>query len=89
MKSIRQSGAFKKDLKRLMRRGYDLSRLDAIVQALQKDKLLPEAARPHPLKGDWKGYWDCHVAPDWILIYKITDEEVWLVRTGTHTDLFE
>jgi mRNA interferase YafQ len=89
MKSLRQSGAFKKDLKRLLRRGYDLSRLDAILQALQKNESLPATARPHPLKGDWKGYWDCHVASDWILIYKVTDDEVRLARTGTHADLFE
>ncbi|MGD0023228.1 MAG: type II toxin-antitoxin system YafQ family toxin [Xanthobacteraceae bacterium] len=45
--------------------------------------------RPHPLKGDWKGYWECHISPDWLLIYKVTDEEVLLARTGTHADLFE
>jgi mRNA interferase YafQ len=45
--------------------------------------------RAHPLKGEWRGYWECHVAPDWLLIYKMTDEEVLLARTGTHADLFD
>ena len=89
MKSLRPSGAFKKDLKRLSRRGHDLAQLEAMIQALQKGEALRPSARPHPLKGDWKGYWDCHIEPDWILIYKITDSEIWLVRTGTHADLFE
>jgi mRNA interferase YafQ len=50
---------------------------------------LPAANRAHPLKGEWKGYWDCHIEPDWLLIYKLTDDEVRLARTGTHADLFE
>lgn len=88
MKFLRPSGAFKKDLKRLTKRGYDLARLEAILHTLQEDRLLLPAARAHPLKGDWKGYWDCHIAPDWILIYKIIDDEIRLARTGTHSDLF-
>jgi hypothetical protein len=50
---------------------------------------LAAACRPPPLKGEWKGYWECHVAPDWLLIYKVTNDEVRLARTGTHADLFE
>jgi mRNA interferase YafQ len=52
-------------------------------------KALPPSNRAHPLKGEWKGYWDCHVAPDWVLIYKLTEDELRLARTGTHADLFE
>ena len=89
MKPLRPSGAFTRDLKRLARRGYDLARLEALIQTLQRGEALETSARPHPLKGEWKGYWDCHLAPDWILIYKITAHEIWLVRTGTHADLFE
>jgi mRNA interferase YafQ len=47
------------------------------------------ATRPHPLRGEWKGYWECHVAPDWLLIYKVSEDEVALARTGTHADLFQ
>jgi mRNA interferase YafQ len=50
---------------------------------------LPASARPHPLKGEWEGYWECHVAPDWLLIYKHSDIELMLARTGTHSDLFK
>ena len=49
---------------------------------------LPTARRDHPLKGEWKGWRECHVEPDWLLIYKTTDTEVMLARTGTHADLF-
>ena len=73
---------------RLIRRGYNLQRLDLVLSALQRGESLPAAARPHPLKGDWKDYWECHVAPDWLLIYKLTIAEVLLARTGTHADLF-
>ena len=50
---------------------------------------LPASKRAHPLKGAWNGYWECHVEPDWLLIYKVTDDEVRLARTGTHADLFD
>jgi mRNA interferase YafQ len=89
MKSIRFAGAFRKDLKRVARRGYRLDDLDTIVTAIRSGERLPTATRAHPLKGEWKSYWECHVAPDWLLIYRVTDEEVLLARTGTHADLFE
>ena len=89
MKSLRLGGAFKKDLKRIARRGYDRARLDLIVQALREGHSLPASVRPHPLKGEWKGHWECHIAPDWLLIYKLSEDEVVLARTGTHSDLFK
>jgi mRNA interferase YafQ len=49
---------------------------------------LPEAYRPHPLSGDWKGVLECHIEPDWRLIYQVTPDEITLIRTGTHRDLF-
>jgi YafQ family addiction module toxin component len=72
MKTLRLSTAFSRDLKRIERRRYNR----------------PKARRDHPLKGIWKGWRECHVQPDWILIYKMTDAEVLLGRTGTHADLF-
>jgi mRNA interferase YafQ len=89
MKALRYGRAFKKDLKRIIRRGYRFDHFDAIVTAIRRSERLPASARPHPLKGAWKSYWECHVAPDWLLIYRATDEEVLLARTGTHADLFE
>jgi mRNA interferase YafQ len=89
MKALRFGGAFRKDLKRITKRGYDRSRLDSIVDTLRQGGPLPLSVRAHPLKGEWKGYWECHVAPDWLLIYKISDQEVMLARTGMHSDLFK
>ena len=89
MKAVRFAGAFRKDLKRITKRGYDRSRLDSIVDVLRAGAALHPSLRAHPLKGEWKGYWECHIAPDWLLIYKVTDEEVRLARTGTHSDLFK
>jgi mRNA interferase YafQ len=89
MKPIRFAGAFRKDLKLVARRGYRLDDLDTIITAIRSGERLPAATRAHPLKGEWKSYWECHVGPDWLLIYRVTDEEVLLARTGTHADLFE
>jgi mRNA interferase YafQ len=88
MKALRLASAFTRDLKRVDRRGYDRHRLDAVVDALRKGEMLPPARRDHPLKGQWKGWRECHVQPDWLLIYKLTSTEVLLARTGTHADLF-
>jgi mRNA interferase YafQ len=89
MKPLRFAGAFRRDLKRIKRRGYRLDALDAIVTAIRRGQRLASSARAHPLQGEWRGYWECHVAPDWLVIYKVTDEEVLLARTGTHADLFD
>jgi len=89
MRTLVQSTAFRKDVRRAQRRGYDLRKLQAVVAKLQRGETLPAFNRAHPLKGDWKGYWDCHIEPDWVLIYKLTEDELRLARTGTHADLFE
>jgi mRNA interferase YafQ len=89
MRAVRFGGPFRKDLKRVMKRGYDRARLDSITDTLRQGIALSAAARAHPLRGDWKGYWECHVAPDWLLIYKLSDDELFLARTGTHADLFK
>ena len=88
MKTLRVSSAFKKDLKRIKRRGLDLSKLETIVDQLRAGQTPPPRAKPHPLRGEWKTYWDCHIEPDWLLIYRITGDEILLARTGTHADLF-
>jgi len=72
----------------MLKRGADEKKLTAIIGALATDDSLPPQARPHPLVGDWKGYMECHIAPDWLLIYQLADDELILIRTGTHADLF-
>lgn len=88
MKALIPTAAYRRDVKRATRRGYDLAKLDAILKTLQAGGALPPSSRAHALKGDWKGYWECHIQPDWLLIYKATADEVRLARTGTHADLF-
>lgn len=86
---LRTTTAFERDVRRINKRGKDLDKLEAIVNLLQAQEQLPARCRPHPLRGNWTGYWDCHVEPDWILLYKVTDQALMLVRTGSHADLFK
>ena len=81
---------FRKDLKRIRKRGYDLSKLDDVLQMLQREVPLPEKHRDHALTGDYIGFRECHVEPDWLLIYAIDHGQLILTasRTGTHSDLF-
>jgi mRNA interferase YafQ len=88
MKQIAQTKAFKRDLKRLRKRNKDLSKLHTLVLRLAKGNSLEEKYRNHPLHGPWKPKWDCHIEPDWLLIYEVTPTRIILVRTGTHADLF-
>ncbi|MDE1901442.1 MAG: type II toxin-antitoxin system YafQ family toxin [Alphaproteobacteria bacterium] len=88
MKDIVQSGAFMRDIRRAAKRGKDLSKLYKVVEHLAKGETLTPKHKPHPLRGEWKPKWDCHIEPDWLLIYQVTDDAVLLARTGTHADLF-
>ena len=88
MKTFRFAGRYKRDFKRISRRGYDLGALNVVLDTLADGKLLPAAYLDHTLKGDWKGHRECHIEPDWLLIYQADDDEVLLARTGTHADLF-
>ena len=72
----------------MAKRGRNLEKLDIIVQLLFIRKSLPLRYRDHPLKGNYKGYRDCHIEPDWLLIYRYTETELQLTRTGTHSDIF-
>ncbi len=85
---IRTTSVFVGDLRRVKKQGKDLDKLEAIVTALQAQKQLPARCHPHPLRGAWEGHWDCHVAPDWIVLYKLTGDALVLVRTGSHAELF-
>ena len=90
MYSLVATGRFKKDLKAIIKRGYNISLLDNIVSLLTKGKKLPAKNKEHSLSGNWKGYKECHITPDWLLIYKIENDilVLTLTRTGTHSDLF-
>jgi len=82
---------FKKDIKRLKKRGYDMSLLKNVVDMLANGEPLPEKYLDHPLKGNRKGYRDCHILNDWVLIYKIKNDILTLVlsETGTHSDILD
>ncbi|MEC9358082.1 MAG: type II toxin-antitoxin system YafQ family toxin [Pseudomonadota bacterium] len=84
-----RSGAFKRDVKRAEKRGKDMDKLRALLLLLLEGALLPERYRDHPLRGKWASYRDCHIEPDWLLIYRIEEDELQLARTGTHADLFD
>jgi mRNA interferase YafQ len=86
---LRTTTAFERDLRRIQKQGKDLGKLEAIVNVLQAQEPLPARCHPHPLRGNWAGHWDCHIEPDWLLLYKLTEEELILVRTGSHAELFQ
>jgi len=88
MRRIAQRKQFRDDLKRRKRRGKDIDDLIAAVELLAELGAPPAAYRAHRLSGEWGGVWECHIEPDWLLIYLVTDAEVLLIRTGTHADLF-
>ena len=84
------SNRFKKDLKVAKRRGYDLDLLNDIVEMLANREQLPQKNHDHDLSGDFVGFRECHIQPDWLLVYRVEDKELilFLSRTGTHSDLF-
>ena len=91
MLTIQFQAAFRRDYKRIVRRGYDVRLLENVVQLLAEEKPLPEKNRDHALSGDYIGCRECHITPDWLLIYEISHGELTLglTRTGTHSDLFD
>ncbi|MCL2483299.1 MAG: type II toxin-antitoxin system YafQ family toxin [Propionibacteriaceae bacterium] len=89
MLALVQTSQFRRDLKKAIKRGRDLVLLTAIIDTLQREKPLPPANRDHALVGDYIGHRECHVQPDWLLVYRVDHAELILVlqRTGTHADL--
>ena len=85
------TGCFKKDYKLALSRGRDISKLDAVISALANGQTLEERYRDHALSGHWKRHRECHLKPDWLLIYLREDDTLVLTlsRTGTHSDLFK
>ena len=90
MYKIRPSTKFQKDLKKVQKRGYDISLLTTVLYILANGESLPQKYKDHNLSGNYKGCRECHITPDWLLIYEILDDELilYLTRTGTHSDLF-
>ena len=87
--NIYYSTQFKKDYKRVKKQGKDLEKLKAIIEKLVKKEKLDPKHRDHGLSGQWKEHRDCHIEPDWILIYRISEDDLRLERTGSHAELFK
>ncbi len=90
MLKIRYSNQFKKDYKLIKKRGYNIEKLKEVINLLVQDKRLPVKYREHYLTGNYKEFKECHIGPDWLLIYKTENELLTLtvLRTGSHSDLF-
>lgn len=90
MYSIQFTNRFKKDVKRCKRRGYNLSELEQVLTVLQKRGKLSSKYKSHVLSGKYSGLWECHIKPDWILVWDQNDSILTLLfmATGTHSDLF-
>ena len=88
MKCLSQTTQFTRDVKRMRKRGKDIEKLKSIILRLARGECLEPKSRDHPLIGPWKDCRDCHVEPDWILIYSTNVDHLRLERTGTHNDLF-
>ena len=89
--TVRPTSRFQKDLKRIARRGYNTELLTAVIKKLANGEPLAQKHRDHALTGDYADCRECHITPDWLLIYEITDDTLllYLTRTGTHSDLFK
>lgn len=90
MLNIVPSNRFKRDLKLAIRRGYKIELLEVVVNQIAAGKILDEKYRDHLLTGEYGGFRECHITPDWLLIYQVRENELilFLSRTGTHSDLF-
>ena len=88
-RSLARTNQFKKDYKRVAKRGYNVAKLFEIVERLARGEKLEEKHRDHALVGEYGDCRECHIEPDWLLIYRAVTSALILIRTGTHADLFE
>lgn len=86
--NIFYTAQFKKDYKKIKKQAKDLSKLKVIIDKLVNGIELDPKHHDHPLSGEWKAHRDCHIGPDWLLIYRLTPDELILERIGSHSDLF-
>ena len=89
MLTLRRISQFKKDYKRCIKLGCEIVKLHTVIKLLANGKKLDARYRDHSLLGEYRDCRECHIEPDWLLIYKLTEYELILIRTGAHTDLFE
>lgn len=89
MREVVRQTIFKRDAKRMQRQGKKMELLGNFIALLACEEPLPFQCKDHPLKGDWKGSRELHIAPDWLLIYHLENNSVFLERTGSHAELFE
>jgi mRNA interferase YafQ len=83
-----QGTQFKRDVKLNVKRGKDMLKLKTLMTLLIEDKPIPPEYKDHPLRNNWNHHRDCHIEPDWLLIYKVDGDDLYFVRTGTHVDIF-
>ncbi len=88
MLTINATTQFRRDRRRCVKRGCDMALLDAVVDTLCIPAPLPAVYKDHPLSGNWINHQECHIQPDWLLIYRVEGNDLMLYRTGTHSDLF-
>jgi len=88
MRIIKYTNQFKKDVKLVSKRGYNMFYLYTVMKSLENSEVLDAKYKEHRLLGNYKGYLECHMEPDWLLIYKINGQDLYFARTGTHSDLF-
>ena len=88
MKTIRRTSRFKRDVRRMQQRGKELDKLKQVLETLVEGEPLAARYRDHVLVGQYKGTRECHIEPDWLLIYELAETEIVLIRTGSHSDLF-
>jgi len=88
VRNLIRGAQFKRDVKLAERRGKNLAKLRELILLLVEGDSLPPRYKDHSLGGNWKHHRDCHIEPDWLLLYKIDGDDLHLVRTGTHSDLF-
>lgn len=90
MYEVRPTTRFQRDLKLAKKRNYDMSKMTRVIKLLASGQPLPARYKDHPLEGDYAGCRECHITPDWLLVYEIDNGQLilYLTRTGTHSDLF-
>ncbi|MBR1438578.1 MAG: type II toxin-antitoxin system YafQ family toxin [Synergistaceae bacterium] len=90
MYTVRTSKRYRRELKKVISRGKDIGKLEEVINILASGEKLPQKYSDHPLSGDWKGFRECHIEPNWLLVYSIHDDILVLVlmSTGTHSDVF-
>lgn len=87
---IKYTEKIKKDIKKIRNKNVDVQEFKDVIEILESDGKLPTEYKPHKLKGNYNNYWECHIQPDWLLIWKQNDSQniILIMRTGTHSDLF-